>query len=171
MPYLNGNWTYRSFLSDPDPNTPFNDLRFAIADITVDQSEDGEFSGRLQFGEDYLSLRGWISYGHPFLVRFQGLGATPGTIEQGQPWIYDYTGFVVPQWPNGVNQRFAIVGTIVRTVPHSQGRAKAGVVAQWIAVRKDPVRWTPKAGPGNKVVFPGVHFEGKACQGSGSLTV
>ena len=33
------------------------------------------------------------------------------------------------------------------------------------------VRWTPKTGPGNKVVFPRFHFEGKACQGSESLTV
>ena len=33
------------------------------------------------------------------------------------------------------------------------------------------LRWTPKTGPGNKVVFPRFHFEGKACQGSESLTV
>ena len=33
------------------------------------------------------------------------------------------------------------------------------------------LRWTPKTGPGNKAVFPGFHFEGKACQGSESLTV
>ncbi len=33
------------------------------------------------------------------------------------------------------------------------------------------VRWTPKTGPGNKVVFPRFIFEGRECQGSESPTV
>jgi hypothetical protein len=132
-----GAWTYRSFLNDPDPNLPFNDLQFAVADLTFDKARFGQIKGRLQFGQDYLNLKGTITYGNPFTLRFEGVGATPGTIEQGQPWVYDYLGFLAPAWPNGVNQRPAIVGTIVRTVAHSQGRAKAGVVASWIAVRKD----------------------------------
>ena len=134
---LVGDWTYRSFISDPDPNTPFNDLQFAVAALTFEKSPFGQIAGRLRFGDDFLALRGTITYGNPFTVRFQGVGATPGTIEQGRPWVYDYLGFVAPAWPNGIDQRPAIVGTIVRTVPHSQGRAKAGVVASWIALRKD----------------------------------
>ena len=70
-------------------------------------------------------------------MRFQGVGATPGTIEDGHPWVYDYQGYVAPAWPNGVDQRPAIVGTIVRTVTHSHGQAKAGVVASFIALRRD----------------------------------
>jgi hypothetical protein len=38
---------------------------------------------------------------------------------------------------NGVNQRPALQGSIVRTVPHSDGQAKAGHVSSWIAVRRD----------------------------------
>ncbi len=130
-------WTYRSFVSDPDPNTPFNDLQFAVADIKLEPSPFGELSGRLSFGADFLRLKGTATYGNPFTIRFQGVGATPGTIENGQPWVYDYLGFLAPAWPNGIDQRPAIVGTIVRTVPHSQGKAKAGYVASWIAVRQD----------------------------------
>lgn len=59
----------------------------------------------------------------------------------GEEWVYDYIGYVVPAWPNGVNQRPAMVGSIVRTIPHSGSAPKtvapAGVVASWIAVRQD----------------------------------
>ena len=134
---LLGRWTYRSFLNDPNPNTPFGNLEFAVAEIRFEDAPFGQIVGRLSFGDDYLALKGTITYGNPFTARFQGVGATPGTIEQGKPWIYDYLGFVAPAWPNGVDQRTAILGTIVRTVSHSQGRAKAGVVASWIAVRED----------------------------------
>lgn len=51
--------------------------------------------------------------------------------------LYDYLGFVVPAWPNGINQVPAITGAIVRTVPHASGTggvAPAGVVCSWIAV-------------------------------------
>jgi hypothetical protein len=43
-------------------------------------------------------------------------------------------------WQNGINQRPAIVGTIVRAIPHSSGTggvAPAGVVCSWIAVKQD----------------------------------
>jgi hypothetical protein len=43
-------------------------------------------------------------------------------------------GFVVPEWPNGVDQRPAMVGSTVRTVPHDG--APAGSVASWIAVKQ-----------------------------------
>jgi hypothetical protein len=134
---LLGSWTYRSFLNDPDPNTPFGNLEFAIADLKFDEAAFGQVVGRLTFGDDFLALKGVITYGNPFTVRFQGVGASSGTIEQGRPWIYDYLAFVAPAWPNGIDQRAAILGTIVRTVTHSQGLAKAGVVASWIAIRKD----------------------------------
>jgi len=132
-----GSWTYRSFINNPDPNVSFDKLQFAVAQLTIDAADFGTLSGRLSFGADFLKLTGTITYGNPFTLRFQGVGATPGTIENGHPWIYDYLGFLAPAWPNGVDQRPAIVGTIVRTVPHSNGQAKAGYVASWIAVRTD----------------------------------
>jgi hypothetical protein len=134
---LVGKWTYRSFINNPDPDIEFNKLTFAVADLSFDEAEFGKVSGRLSFGDDYLKLTGTITYGNPFTIRYQGVGATPGTIENGQPWVYDYLGFIAPAWPNGVDQRPAIVGTIVRTVAHSGGTAKAGFVASWIAVRRD----------------------------------
>jgi hypothetical protein len=135
---LTGKWTYRSLLNDPDPDKPFNDLRFAVAELTFENAEFGKIAGRLSFGDDYLKLTGTITFGNPFTARFQGVGATKGTIENGQPWVYDYLGFIAPAWPNGdKDQRPAIVGTIVRTVTHSNGQAKAGFVASWVAVRRD----------------------------------
>jgi hypothetical protein len=135
---LAGTWTYRSFLNNPDPAKPFNDLQFAVAEVTIQEAEFGVLAGRLSFGDDYLKLTGVITYGNPFALRFQGVGATPGTIEDGHPWVYDYLGFVAPAWPNGLSDNPpAIVGTIVRTVPHSQGKAKAGFVASFIALRRD----------------------------------
>ena len=84
-------------------------------------------------GPDWnLNLQGWVSYGTPLTIRFQGKGDIGG-----ETWVYDYYGFLAPAWPNGEAQRPAIVGTIVRTVPHNNGQAKAGYVASWIAVRQD----------------------------------
>jgi hypothetical protein len=132
-----GTWTYRSLLNDPDINKPFNDLKFAAADLIFEKSAFGKLSGKLSFGTDYLKLTGAASYGNPFALRFEGVGATSGTIENGKPWIYDYQGYLVPSWPNGVDQRPAIVGSVIRMVTHSDGQAKAGFVASFIAVRRD----------------------------------
>ena len=128
-----GDWTYRSFLSNPDIKIDFNQLEFARADLRIDRSPFGVLQGKLSFDDDNLTLKGNIAYGNPFTARFQGKGATPGT----EGWIYDYLGFLVPAWPNGVDQRPLIVGTVIRTVPHSNGKAKAGVVASFIAVKRD----------------------------------
>jgi hypothetical protein len=130
-----GKWTYRSFINDPDPNTDFNKLRFAVAELSFEEAEFGKIAGSLNFGNDSLKLTGTITFGNPFTVRFQGVGSSAGTIENGQPWVYDYLGFVAPAWPNGINQTSAIVGTVVRTVTHSNGQAKAGFVASWIGVQ------------------------------------
>jgi hypothetical protein len=89
---LAGSWTYRSFINDPDPSLPFNDLEFAVAELRFDDAPDGQLSGRLGFGSDYLQLKGSVTYGSPFSLRFQGVGATPGTIEDRHPWIYTLRG-------------------------------------------------------------------------------
>jgi hypothetical protein len=132
-----GTWTYRSLLNDPDINKAFNDLKFAAATLVFVKSAFGVLTGKLSFGDDFLKLTGSASYGNPFALRFEGVGATAGTIEDGKPWIYDYQGYLVPAWSNGVDQRPAIVGSVIRTVSHSGGQAKAGVVASFIAVRRD----------------------------------
>ena len=80
-----------------------------------------------------LKLKGARSYGDPMHARFQGTGTVGG-----EKWAYDYSGYLVPHWPNGVGQVPAIVGSVIRTIPHSAGPGKvapAGVVASFYAVR------------------------------------
>ncbi|TIX69347.1 MAG: hypothetical protein E5V30_17815 [Mesorhizobium sp.] len=127
-----GTWTYRSFVSIPDLNTPFQDLEFGRADLVIQEPQPGVVGGTIGGSGWSLSLRGTTVTGNPDTIRFQGSGPIGG-----ENWVYDYLGYLVPQWPNGVNQRPAIVGTIVRTMPHSNGQAPAGDVAQWVAVKRD----------------------------------
>ena len=61
-----------------------------------------------------MTLSGSSSFDKPFTVRFQGRGSSPGI----EDFLYDYVGYLVPDWPNGVGQGVpAIVGSIVRTAP------------------------------------------------------
>ncbi|HKC63046.1 MAG TPA: hypothetical protein VKB86_05385 [Pyrinomonadaceae bacterium] len=132
---LVGTWTYRSFLNDPDLSTQFNNLEFGRGNIQIEPAPMNEFKGRIYDVGWQLDLKGSTTYGNPFTVRFQGTG-----VVGGEEWIYDYEGYVIRPWPNGINQRMAIVGTIVRTIPHSSGTggtAPAGVVCSWIAVKQD----------------------------------
>jgi hypothetical protein len=125
-----GKWSYRSFLNNPDLSIEFNELRFGAGNLVLEQPQFGEVAGTLGGDGWSLDLKGWLSYGSPFEIRFQGSG-----IISEELWVYDYHGFLAPKWPNGNNQRAAILGTIVRTVPHSNGQAEAGYVASWIAVK------------------------------------
>jgi hypothetical protein len=128
---LVGTWTYRSFLNDPDLSKDFNDLEFGRGNIQIVAAPMGVLAGRIYGPGWELQLAGAIGYGNPWNVRFQGTG-----VIGGEPWVYDYTGFVVPPWPNGVDQRPAIVGSIVRTITHTKGTHLAGLVCSWYAVRQ-----------------------------------
>ncbi len=133
---LVGTWTYRSFINDPDVSTAFNDLEFGRGNIRIDAVPMNEFKGLIYGPGWQLQLKGSTNYGDPFSVRFQGTG-----VVGGEEWIYSYVGYLVLPWPNGVDQRPALVGSIVRVIPHSSGTggvAPAGVVASWIAVKDDP---------------------------------
>ena len=82
-----------------------------------------------------LALRGSRNYGTPSQIRMQGKG-----VVGGEEWIYDYIGWLVPVWPNSTDQlqRAAIVGSVVRTIPHSAsggGIGPAGFVASFYAVK------------------------------------
>lgn len=136
-PILVGTWTYRSFLSNPDLDADFDSLEFGRGNIRIDAAPMQDFNG-LIYGPGWeLKLTGSIEYGSPFTVNFQGKGVVGGA-----EWIYDYRGYYVPRWPNGIDQRPAMVGSIVRAIPHptganGQSTAPAGFVAQWIAVKQD----------------------------------
>jgi hypothetical protein len=130
-----GSWTYRSLLNDVDPAKPFNDLEFGVGTIVIEEAAEELLTGTIG-GEGWsLALHGSRAYGSPMQVRFQGKGAVGG-----EEWIYDYIGWLVPVWPNSTDtlQRPAIVGSVVRTIPHSDGTggtSPAGVVASFYAVR------------------------------------
>jgi len=131
-----GKWTYRSLLNDPDVNQDFDKLEFGKGTIVIEDTEPQLLKGTIGGPGWSLALHGSRSYGSPMQVRFQGRG-----LVSGEEWIYDYIGWLVPVWPNSdANlQRPAIVGSVVRTVPHSSngGVAPAGVVASFYAVRQD----------------------------------
>jgi hypothetical protein len=138
---FDGTWTYRSYLNLP---APFGDLDepknleafmgslFAEATLVLAVADLANVTGRLEFGGGVgLDLIGAASYGSPYTIRFQGVGHQ----DYATGWIYDYCGYLIPMWPNGVSQVPAIAGSVIRTVDHSEGKAKAGKVASFIAVR------------------------------------
>ena len=114
-----GTWTYRSFNNDPDLSTDISKLVFGEGTIEINApSTDklgGTIGGSLAPNANWLlNLRGSIGYGSPGQVRFQGVG-----VINGEEWIYDYIGWLVPVWPNSTDllERQAIVGSVVRTIP------------------------------------------------------
>ena len=127
-----GRWSYRSFRNDPDLNTEPNDLLFGAGTLEITAPSSEKLGGTIGGSSWSLNLRGSIGYGSPAQVRFQGVG-----VINGEQWIYDYIGWLVPVWPNSTDQqqRAAIVGSVVRTIPH--GGSPAGVVASFYAVRVD----------------------------------
>lgn len=139
---LVGVWTYRSFNNDTDLNTKLDDLLFGEGFIRIDESASNTFKGLIYGTDDnspkgkitwQLNLTGSTNQGNPVTVRFQGKG-----IVSGSEWIYDYVGYLILPWPNGIDQEMAFTGSIVRTIPHpgsSGGLHPAGVTASWYAVK------------------------------------
>jgi hypothetical protein len=131
-----GRWTYRSLLNDPDLTKAFNDLEFGRATLEIQETDPQILEGTIGGSGWSLALKGWLGYGSPMQARFQGVGTVGG-----EQWVYDYDCALVPHWPNGVDQRLALVGSVIRTVPHSGGTpgtvAPAGVVCSFYAVRAD----------------------------------
>jgi hypothetical protein len=131
-----GSWSYRSLLNEPDLATGFDKLEFGRGTLVIAEGPMQILSGTIGGPGWSLTLKGARDYGSPMHARFQGTGTV-----HGEKWIYDYDGYLVPHWPNGVEQRPAIVGSVIRTIPHGGGEpgtvAPAGVVASFYAVRQD----------------------------------
>jgi hypothetical protein len=135
---LDGCWTYRSFLNNPAPvgDDPQKALALIFGEGQLDiHGHDGRiFTASLDFGGGAgMDLFGTL---------YQSAGISPevvvitGTGREGTltaKWVYQYEGYLVPRWAEGVDQRPAIVGTVIRTIPHDGGRA--GLVASFIAVK------------------------------------
>ena len=115
-----GSWSYRSFQNNPDLALSFDALRFGAGTLALTEPTFGQVSGTLGGPGWSLALAGHYTYGNPNHARFQGGGDI-----DGERSVYDYVGYLVPAWPNGVNQTAAIVGSVIRTLPHSNGQAAA----------------------------------------------
>jgi hypothetical protein len=140
---LAGKWTYRSFLNDPAQVTNVPDeataakqllaILFAEAVFTFQIPDDTTLTGAIDWDGGGLDLSGNISnQGDALTVHIIGNGR-PGT--GTKDWEYDYHAALAFQWPNGVNQVPAIVGTVLRAKPHGAG-SPAGVTASFIAVKQ-----------------------------------
>ncbi len=131
-----GSWHYRSFINESKPVSDLNTILFGEGDLVLDESKPGVLSGTGDFGGgDTMRYEGTVTHGGWITVRFQGVG----TGAKNKDWLYDYVGVVVPQWPNGLSQVQTIVGSVVRSAPHSNGSggtAPAGRVASFIAVKR-----------------------------------
>lgn len=108
-----GKWSYRSFRNNPDLNVEFNNLKFGVGILEISEPSLGVVAGTIGGPDWSLTLKGWLTYGDPNTIRFQGSGEIDGEL-----WIYDYLGYLAPSWPNGIDQRAAIIGTIVRSIEH-----------------------------------------------------
>jgi hypothetical protein len=134
-----GSWSYRSLLNDPDlsKDKNMNQLLFGDGTLVITAPSSVELGGTIGGDGWSLDLHGSIGYGSPAQIRFQGKG-----LVNGEEWIYDYIGWLVPVWPNSTDilQTPAIVGSVTRTIPHSGSEPgtvnPAGVVASFYAVRQ-----------------------------------
>jgi hypothetical protein len=144
---LNGKWTYRSLLNSKDVNTSFNDLEFAAATITLNTYSADSVKGKILWAMDSagtvfngLNLSGkYFAIGDSTIGYFlEGIGDS--TLDT-KGWQYNYQGYVVPHWSNGVNQAAVLVGSVVRVKKHScdssgNNCSPAGVVATTYMVKK-----------------------------------
>ncbi len=130
-PFL-GQWRYRSFRNVTDAATKLDDILFWEARLHIIANGVTHVTGDISDDHDKLKIRGYSTFGFPNYLRFEATGLD-GTDTAG--WKYNYTGFLVPEWPDGLDQHDAIVGSVIRSVAHSGGKAKAGYVASFVAVR------------------------------------
>jgi hypothetical protein len=133
---LAGKWTYRSYVNTTalvgDDKDKALAIIFGEGVYAFDLPNGGALAGTLDMGGGYvLDLKGTVALTAPLSVAISGYGR-PATPTAG--WEYDYNASLAYQWPNGVNQAPALVGTVIRAKPHDGGAA--GVVASFIAVKQ-----------------------------------
>ncbi|KAA6459573.1 hypothetical protein DYQ86_15745 [Acidobacteria bacterium AB60] len=132
-PFL-GNWVYRSLINTTDPVQKIDDLLLWEANLSIGPDGPDLISGVLSSNGYTLEVRGAVdlSQDEPRIqMRATGIDrtATAG-------WIYDYSGYLTSRWPEGDRQVPAIVGTVIRTVPHAPNRP-AGASYSFVAVSKE----------------------------------
>jgi hypothetical protein len=144
LPFPVGVWTYRSFYNRPDQAAKLGELLLAEGEMVFEAGDASSARGQLAFRSKVpkrtdarLELRGSVEAGAPAVVRFRGIGDF-ATSAKG--WVYDYVGYLVPEWPGGIGQQAAIVGSVTRAKAHPGVGGKtepAGQVFSFIAVKQD----------------------------------
>jgi hypothetical protein len=138
MTSLLGKWTYRSFHDNPAPVTGDAQtalgLFFAEAVFSFSQATDSTIKGAIDWEGGGLDVAGTvIQPGGTSLLTLHMVGSgRPGTGTDS--WEYDYHGNLAYQWPNGIGQVPALVGSVIRAKPH--GAAPAGYIASFVAVKQ-----------------------------------
>jgi len=119
---LSGSWTYRSFLNDATypyltapPTSRGLILHEAVLRLETPTDRAIEWPGRS------LDVQGTI-YGFSSIFQITGTGGG---------WEYRYQGFLTTDWERGVNQRPALVGSVIHVLP-----PPGGFVAPFIAVKQ-----------------------------------
>ncbi len=142
-----GTWTYRSFKDIPEPVEDFDEIRLWQAQLILIEDGPGLVKGSIASGDYELQIRGavWMEESDKNVrLRAEGL---KGTNTDG--WVYDYVGVLAEKWPDGDAQRPAIVGTVMRTMPHPPDR-QANQTYSFVAVNTAPVVSTYEL-PGNVI--------------------
>ena len=133
-----GQWTYRSYVNSADlvnnNASKALSLIFGEGTMTFTSPTPDSLKGTLDLGGGYvLDITGTVQPGQlpgRYGISAVGLGRV-GTPTAG--WEYDYRADLAYQWPNGVGQVPALVGSVLRAKAHDGGQA--GYVASFIAVR------------------------------------
>jgi hypothetical protein len=134
-----GTWTYRSYLNDPaligDDASKALNMIFGEGTLRFSSSGGRNFKAVLDFGGGAaMDLYGSMIEGagvSPQVMQITGTGREGTSTAK---WVYQYLGYVVPDWAEGVSQVPAIVGSVIRTIPHGSGQA--GVVVSFIAIKQ-----------------------------------
>ena len=136
---LRGEWTYRSFVNEPKPvggdAQAARALIFGEGALTISQADPSGFRAALSFGgKAVMDLVGSFrpaTAGAPAVIAARGTGRKGSGIED---FVYDYIFYPAPAWAAGINQRPALVGTVLRAADH--GSARKGAVVSAVAVRR-----------------------------------
>ena len=148
-PYeISGTYTYRSFINEPQIVGDFGKLQFSEGELTLFSGLDGAVTGSLSWATKdddseraVVDIDGQVVAREPLLVHLEGVGRKGSAVETYN-CRYELT--LAKHWPETTKPRTCLVGSVLRG--KDDGKAKAGVTASIIAVRRDFVE--PRDTPG-----------------------
>jgi hypothetical protein len=141
---LIGYYTYRSFLDKVLPVNDFNNIKIDEAELFLTVQDDGTITGSLSFPAEpgaseksFMDITGNVkNWASPINLEFKGQGRPNTAIFD---FVYEYSCSVTNMWEEGIGQRLALTGTVLRSQDHGSGSqiAKAGLTASFVAVKRD----------------------------------